>query len=282
MEGLNCSSTCYVRAYATNMAGTGYGDQVSFSTPGCEPVPGEFVFSDDDGTWLMNHEGERLLFAGTGGRNVEVYEDRIYIKSVREISVFNRDGSLYGRIDIDSRIEMALIMCVLPDGNLAFLDNENDLVSFTNPYGELIHEMSLSGVAADESLQNVRGVVVDNGLIISVDGNNRIIRIDLDTYEWSVFRDFQHLTGWLGDIDHAEGTYYLCQSRKLYSFREGEEEQLICELPEGNNAGIAVLGDFAYVVSYGGNKVYRVNVHSGDYDVIVSDANYPQDIELLP
>ena len=39
MTGLSSSTTYYVRAYATNTAGTAYGNQVSFSTSSTTPIP---------------------------------------------------------------------------------------------------------------------------------------------------------------------------------------------------------------------------------------------------
>ena len=38
LTGLDCSTTYYVRAYATNSAGTGYGAEEGFTTTGCMPV----------------------------------------------------------------------------------------------------------------------------------------------------------------------------------------------------------------------------------------------------
>ena len=61
--------------------------------------------------------------------------------------------------------------------------------------------------------QNMAGVVVGNDLIISEDGNNRLLRADLDTYEIEIFRDLSDLSGWLGAIDYSDGVYCICQSQ---------------------------------------------------------------------
>lgn len=281
LTGLECSTTYYVRAYATNSAGTAYGDEETFTAAECTPAPGEFLIADGSGTWIMTHQGDTTPFTDGNVRHIEVLDSRIYIKNYDEVSVYHRDGSLLETVTIDSRIGYPYSMCVLPGGELAFLDNKNDSVSFTSSSGELLDKISITGLPGDDQLQHVSGVAVDNSLVFSEDGNQQIMMIDLDTYEKSVFRDFSHLSGYLGDIEYADGTYYLTQSTELYSFRESEEEQLICEMPEGNNTAVAVLGDFAYVTSNFGDKVYRVNLNSGDYEVIVNGADYPQDIELI-
>ncbi|MGP8322618.1 MAG: hypothetical protein ACT6FG_01300 [Methanosarcinaceae archaeon] len=281
LSGLTCSNEYFVRAYATNFSGTAYGDQMVFTTSECEPAEGVLIFSDSDGTWLLNHEGVKTPYKSDGNRDLEVFENKIYIHWGHNVSVYNPQGDLIRSIAVDNRITNPYKMCVLPGENLAFFDNYRDTVSFTNSAGELVKTMSFTNAPPGENLQSVNGVVVENSLIISEDGNNQLVRIDLDNYQWSVFKDFQHLTGWLGDIDYANGNYYMVQSTKIYSFTEDEGENLVCELPEGNNIGLAVHGNFAYVTSNFGNKVYRVNLQNGSYEIILSEANYPEDIELI-
>ena len=43
ITGLSQNTTYYVRAYATNSVGTAYGNEVSFTTPGTQPVPDGWV-----------------------------------------------------------------------------------------------------------------------------------------------------------------------------------------------------------------------------------------------
>jgi hypothetical protein len=279
ITGLNCSKEYFVRAYATNSVGTVYGNQVIFSTPECIPAEGFYILSDRDGTWIVTPLGEQILFNGDGSRDVEVMEGKIYLHWGHEVKVYDLAGNLRRSIAIDNLIEYAYKMCVLPGENMAFLDNERDLVSFTNSSGELLTSLPLMDQSPDDNLQSVYGVVVGNSLIISEDGSSQLVRIDLDNYQRSVFRNFGHLSGWLGDIDFADGTYYMVQSQKIFSFREGEEETLVCILPEGNNTGIAILGNFAYVTH--GNKLYRVNLQNGSYEVLLGDLNFPEDIELI-
>lgn len=281
LSGLNCSNSYYARAYASNSAGVAYGENVFFSTPECTPTEGVFVFSDRAGIWMMNHLGERAPFLGLGSGDLEVFENKIYVHNGHDVTVYDPSGNLLRSITVDSRIDYPYKMVVLPGERMAFLDNTADLVSITNTTGGLVKVISLTGAPADASAQSVNGLVVGKTLVISEDGNKRLVGVDLGTYEWFVFRDFQHLTGWLGDIDYWEGTYFMVQSRNIYAFGEQEGETLLAELPEGNNINIAVLGNFAYVTSNFGNKVYRVNIQNGSYEVISAGLDYPQSLELV-
>ena len=281
IEGLFCSTTYYVRAYATNVSGTAYGDEVSFTTATCIPQVGAFIFADRDGIFRMDQDGMRGLFVGSAGAATETFENRIYTYHTRTVYEYGDEGNLIRSIPVDSRIIYPYEFCALPGDRFAFLDNENDFISIINSSGSLIREIPVAESLPESSLQNIKGVVVENQLVVSAFGNNQLLRVNLDTYQWSVFRDFSHLAGGVSDIDFADGVYYLCHQKHLYAFTEKEEERLICELPDYNNTGVAVLGDFAYVTSNFGNKVYRINIRSGDFDAIVGDANYPQDIELI-
>lgn len=50
LTGLDCNTTYYIRAYATNQSGTSYGDQVTFTTSPCKPVVSTIEVSDVTGT----------------------------------------------------------------------------------------------------------------------------------------------------------------------------------------------------------------------------------------
>lgn len=281
LEGLFCSTTYYVRAYATNEAGTGYGEEMSLTTETCVPQEGAFIFSDREGVFRMDQDGMRDLFVGSASAAIETFEGRLFTHQSRTVYEYDGAGNQVRSIPVDSRIIYPYEFCALPGNRFAFLDNSNDFISFINSSGSLIREIPIAEVLPESSLQNIKGVVVENQLVVSAFGNNQLVRINLDTYQWSVFRDFSHLAGSVSDIDYADGVYYLCHQRSLFAFTEKGEERVICELPDYNNTGVAVLGDFAYVTSNFGNKVYRINVRSGDFDAIVGDADYPRDIELI-
>jgi hypothetical protein len=280
ISGLICSNTYYARAYATNIIGTAYGPEVKLTMLECIPEPAELVFSDRDGTWRLTHEGVKTSFVTDANRDIEVFENKVYLKYGRNISIYNYLGGFLGSLTIDNRIFVGA-MCLLPGGDFAFLNNSNDSVSFVSSSGVLLRKMSFTNQPPDDILQAISGLVVGNQLIISEDGNNHLIAINLDNYEWSVFKDFEHLPGWLGDIDYQDGTFYMCKSQEVYSFGKDEDAELICTLPEGNNIDIAVHGNFAYVTSNFGNKVYRINLQNGSYESFLIGLNYPQDMELL-
>jgi len=280
LTGLTCSSNFFARAYGINSAGPGYGTEVSFTTEQCVPETGRFVFKDNSGVWILTDEGDKAQFLAGSDFDIEVFNNMIFVRSLRNISIYSSMGSLIGEVSIDGRITSLGKMCVLPGQNLAFLNNNSDTVTFANELGVMTRTISITNLPPDDNLQSVNGIVVDNRLIISEDGNNHLVSIDLGTYSWSELKNFEHLSGWLSDVDYSDGTYYLCQSKKLFSFTEDGEEHLICELPDYHNTGIAVLGDFAYITSNFGNKIYRVNLRNGDYEVI-ANAEYPKDIELI-
>ncbi len=281
LEGLFCSTTYYVRAYAINESGIAYGEEQPFTTLDCIPAQGEFLLSDRGGAWIMNQEGEKIWFSSKASPDIDVFNNLIFLHDGNRISVYTWEGDLVRIVEIDSQITNPYVMCVLPGEEFAFLDNSDDVVSITDTDGNLKETISITGNPADGNLQSIEAVVVENMLIVSEDGSGHLIGIDLDTYERGVFKDLEQLTGWLGDIDFSDGLFYLVQSRKVHRFtREGEVETL-CELPEGNNTGIAVHKDFAYVTSNFGNKIYRINIRNGEYSVLLDNVDYPKDIELL-
>jgi hypothetical protein len=278
LTGLYCGETYYVRAYATNSAGTAYGSQLSFTTSGCTKLTSLLV-KDNDGIWVINDNGTKSLAIGGSGE-IEILEGWIYYAHYTAVNIYNSDFSLYTSYSIGTGITTGEL-CALSGGKVAFLSNNTDSVYFLGSTGNLEKRVSITGREPDDNLQSLQGLVVDNRLIVSEDGEKHIMQFDLSSYARSEFKNFEHLSGWLGDITYSNERFYMVQSRKVYSFREDEKEHLVCTLPEGNNTGIAVHGKYAYVTSNFGNKVYRVNLVSGSYEIFFDDLNYPQDIELM-
>ena len=280
ISGLDCSTVFYVRAYATNAFGTSYGDQVEIGTLPCKPEEAAFIFSDRDGLWLLNHEGTRSMFLELSGRGVEVYNNRIYVHWGLNVEVYSLDANLLRTISLDSRIPSPAGLVVLAGENMAVLDNSSDSVYFTNSAGELLASVSMTGDPPGGNLQIVNGIVVGNSLIVSEDGNSNVVRFDLSNYKRSVLKSFDHLPGWLGDIAYWEGRFYVAKWNTIHQFID-DSEMVVATMPEGNNVGMAVKGNFAYVTSNFGNKIYRANLRDGSLEVLIDDANYPQDIELI-
>jgi len=278
LTGLYCGETYFVRAYATNSVGTAYGSQVSFTASGCTDLTSLLV-KDNDGIWLINdNKTKSLAFGGNG--EIEILDGWIYYFVNNKVYIYNSDFNLYTSYSLANGITTGKL-CALPGGKIALLSNSTDSVSFVSATGQLEKRVSIAGRGPDNNLQSLQGVVVDNRLIVCEDGDSHIMQFDLSTYSRSVFKDFEHLSGWLGDITYSNERFYMVQSQKVYSFREDEEERLVCTLPDGNNTGIAVHGKYAYVTSNFGNKISRVNLVDGTYEVFFDDLDYPRDIEVM-
>ena len=138
----------------------------------------------------------------------------------------------------------------------------------------------------------MNGIVVGNKLVISEDGFKRIVQIGLDDYNVSVFRDFSGVPRvWLGAIAYSNKVYYVAQAKRMYSFRDNNEDPiLLAELPESNISGIDICGKTAFVVvnglsNEGSQKrigsVYKLDLATGKYEKFIDQLQYPTDIELL-
>ena len=141
-------------------------------------------------------------------------------------------------------------------------------------------------------------MVVGNKLVVSENGHNELISVDLITYEFSVFRNLKHLGGWLGAITWANGTYYLCQSRRIYTFTEDSPEvRLIAATPEGNITGIAYAQGHLFAVVNGMSRInerslaakyrtnqgllYEINPETGKVKQLKDGLNYPDGLAIL-
>ena len=88
MTGLTANTTYYVRAYATNSAGTAYGEEVSFTTlsdgvPG--DVDGDGVLSINDVSVLLGHMVGEIQLTGQALQNADVDGDNDI--SINDVSV---------------------------------------------------------------------------------------------------------------------------------------------------------------------------------------------------
>ena len=215
-------------------------------------------------------------------RGFEVLNHRVYVANDSSVIIFDQDGTEQDRINISSDIYF-LDFTALEDGRLALLDNQKDEVYFINHEGLLLHTAQVSEIN-DGHWQNMHGVQVGNELIVSEDGNSRIVSINLTTYEVAVFKDLsksERRFGSLGSIVYANGRFYLCQSQQIYSFTEETEPVHLASLPEGNITGIEIEGEWAYLPVNFSGKLYKVNLKTGDYQVLAKDLNYPRDIEIV-
>jgi hypothetical protein len=228
--------------------------------------------------------GMKQTIIGSRGEtdSIEILDNKLYVSDKRRggnILVYDFEGSLLKTIPTPSEASKYLEFTILPDERIALLDNVYDKVYFINSSGSLLATVNILD-KPDSHLQNLDGIVVGNYLILSEDGDNHVLKINLDTYQKSVFKDLSNLTHWLGAITYSNGRYYICGPRTIYSFLEGGAVNKIAEIPESNIIGIVIVDNYAYVgVNFAG-KLYRVDLTSGDASVFVTDLNYPHDLEV--
>ena len=254
----------------------------------------KFLVSTSQGVNLVDAYGSLTILINTPNRDVEIYNDIIYVLTYEDIGInfniekFDREGNPLGEPfslpdEISQILDPAgqyLGMVIIPNSNIALLDNDNDKIHFINSEGDFITSVNIFRRIRN-GWQNMDGVVVGNHLIVSEDGYNRLIDVNLESYELSIFKDLYNLEGWLGAIDYYDGTYYICQSRRIYAFTEGQAATLITEFDEDefHISGILVAGDYAYVVFNYYSKVYKVDLLTGEYEIFASGL-YAQDIEV--
>jgi hypothetical protein len=134
--------------------------------------------------------------------------------------------------------------------------------------------------SADDRQQNVKGVVVGNSLIVSEDGDRRLVRLNLDSYAVRPYKNLQDLPGELGDVDRHESRYYICAGRYVLTFTEGGQPAIAGRLDSGTLTGIAVAGGHCFVTTGAGGAVYSLNNATGQAQVFIGGLADPRDIEL--
>jgi len=242
------------------------------------------VFSDRDGVWGLDQEGtkklitDRIVDPYILDFGVEVLNGLLYVQNNYVISVYNLSGNLIEDIEISEDVSYPLDFCILPDSSFAFLDNENDKVSFTSASGEFITEVHMKNPSPEE-LQNVDAVVVDSNLVVSNTGDGTVMKINLYTFESLI-----HSIHTKGSLDYNNGNFYCGDVSTIYKFlQDSPDSNLLCTLPEGNITGIATdnKGRYAYITMNFGNKIYVVDLENGDFEIFITGLSYPNDIEWI-
>jgi len=243
-----------------------------------EVLGGTLLVKTRDGLMAIDLRGSARLLAEQIGW-VEVHGTRIFVAR-RNIAELDHDGQVVGIWWFPGTIPFSTGFVALPDDTFAHLNSEYDRVYFMDETGMFVTPVDMPEASPDEA-QVMRGLVVDNRLIISETGTGKLAAFDLDTLAASIWRDL-HGMGPLGDIDHADGIYYLCQGSTLYRFSEGGEIGALCTIDGADLAGVAVAGHHAYLVASSSGTLYRVDIASGETSTMVEGLDYPQDIEYLP
>lgn len=226
-------------------------------------------------------EKKTIIKAHRDAYSLEIQDNNIYVSEKTrggDIIVYDLEGNYIKTISIPSQANQYQDLTTLPDGRIALSDNDDDNVFFIDSSGNLLATTKILD-SQNPHFQNLDGIVVSNRLILSEDGNNHIIQIDLDTYKKSIFMDLKSLPHWLGALTYAEGKYYICGPSVIYSFSEGGSITKVSEIPESNITGIAVVDNFAYVCVDFSGRIYGVDLHTGASRILASELNYPKDLE---
>lgn len=238
-----------------------------------------------DGVVRVSSMGSKeIIINQTIGHGLEILDNKIYINNQTygaSILVYDLKGNYLRTIPTPPQASQYLDFVALPDGRIALMDNINDRIYFVNSSGNLLATTNILN-SPDNLLQNLDGIVVNNQLVFSDDGKKRILKIDLNTYQKTIFRDLTSLPGaWLGAITYTDGQYYLATSRTIYRFSETSPVVEIATIPEYNITGLVVIDNFAYASTNFAGKIYKVDLNSGSSSVLTSGLNYPRDLEQV-
>jgi hypothetical protein len=249
---------------------------------------GTLLVATDRGLTAIRLDGSSFVLRPDLRKDVEVVERRIYClkhiygpDTLFEISL---QGETVRSIPIPAEIPYPYRNVAIPDGRFALLDNDGDRIDFIDSEGNLLQTVMMPDPSPEE-LQWVSGVVVGNNLVVSETGGNKLVRVDLATYEASIFWDLASLGSWLGDIDFWNKQYWFCQPSSAWRLTSDEGASRICSYAESNLVGMAVVGSAAYtLINCSPSKLYRTWVFTApcEPDLLASDLGYPVDIEYIP
>jgi hypothetical protein len=269
--------TCLVTVIVYDGHGESDTAEVSIEVP-----EGTLLVQTTEGLAAVSMDGSYFLYPDLRGP-VEVLGTRIFVKltlhSYNILEIDNHGATLASRT-IPSGVWNYTVPAVLPDTGFAFLDNSVDSIHFSDPQGDLTQSVAMPNGNNQEN-QVTDGVVVGNRLIVSENGNDQIIEVDLATYTTSVLRDLSGLAAYLSGIDYSRGFYYLCDADdKVSTFGEDGPVSTLNTLG-GVLIAITVVGDYAYVTANSSGTVHKVNINSGSSEIFVEGLNHPEDIEYV-
>ncbi len=247
-------------------------------TAAVDVLGGTLLLQTRDGVTAVDASA-RSFMLNPSTASIEVLGTQIYLKGGRSIREIDHQGQLLRDIEISSPIVSGHDFVMLPGGGFIFAANGSDSVHFMNASGTYLGSVGMPNPSPN--LQNIDGVVVDDRVIVSDNGNNDLLAFDIGTHAGSIFRSFPNWGGWLGAIDYADGLFYLCGSRSIRAFTEAGEPRDVATLPQDNITGIVVVGSYAYVVVNFEGALHRVDVRTGEDEILLTGLNYPQDIEYL-
>jgi hypothetical protein len=235
-------------------------------------IPGTLLATTGEGLVAIPPDGSWFILStlAVGRFDVEVMGTRIFI-GAGNVYEIDHSGSLINMVTRPAEIPFVRYFSVLPDGGFATFDNVEDEVYFMDAAGNYITKVAMPD-SSSANLQNLKGVVRDNTLLVSETGRRKIMAIDLATYEVSVFKDLWAPpdTEWLSDIDFEGGDYYLGRPGRVQRFCDGGPVTTLCDFAaEYNVVGVVAEDPYVYVAT-------------GAMVPLADGLDYPLDIELLP
>jgi non-specific serine/threonine protein kinase/serine/threonine-protein kinase len=210
---------------------------------------------------------------------INVLNNKFYVADNNSIFSFDSDGIKQTRTNIPPGLYY-IDFTPLEDGRFALLNNREDEVYFISQDGTLQYTAKITKTQ-NILLQNMNGIQVKDKLIISEDGYNHVVSIDLKNYDVAIFKDLSTLSDWLGVIEYYDRHFYLCLSREVYVFTENSEPILLATIPEENITGITIDGEWAYLSVNFAGKIYKVDLTTGNYQELASNLDYPEGIKLI-
>lgn len=226
----------------------------------------------------------KIRFNNSG--SAQSVTDYVYVQRDSKITVYDAKGNEQRSFEIPSEVKFHLGFTVLPDGRMAFFDNQYDAIYFVGKDGKHLKTVAISE-QPDRRMQNMDGVTVGDKLIVSENGYNELLSVDLQTYDLSVFRNLTQLEGWLGAIAYADGVYYICQSRDIYSFTsQSEDITKVATTPKGNIRRAIVVDGRLYLAvrvpqSSNDGGLYEIDPSSGEVSEVKNALSTPQGLMLL-
>ncbi|GEM_PF-2666381 len=240
-------------------------------------IPDTLLVLTREGLLKISGGSAEVLNKNVTGYTLTLYGDKLYTgcRPMYEISL---GGDILKEINV--KAPYCLTTVPLPGGRFAALDNKNDRVYILDGEGGVVAIANLTN-QPNEHLQNMYGIVVGNKLIVSEDGNGRIMSMDLSTYEVSVLKDLSMVDHKWGPITYDDGTYYVGSQSMLYRFKaDGPAEPVVDKIFD-HITGIGLVQNRLYVARYVGD-IYVVYLDSGEVEKVVEGLNRVMDMVVIP
>lgn len=226
-------------------------------------LPHKNVFlSTEDGIYKVSESGEyKKLSQLERSYGLEVCQDALYVTwgpKGQSIKKYTLDGKFIDETPIPfEAIEYINFKC-LPNSRIALLNNVEDEVNIIDLKGTLIKTVSM-GTKKDKHWQDLDAVVVGDSLYVAEVGESQVLRIQLDTFQTSIFKNLKSQLFAISSITYSPHTglfYATDQDRGLYSFNDTQDVKMVTKKYIGGWYGdIEVVYPFVYIAQSQGRVV---------------------------